>query len=94
MFSEICFFMECFFCFIFLSGFFGVVVGLFVLVGVMVVYVYLGVILFENKKIYYEIVVLVDKWGIDYVSFFLVMGLFVFLGVICFGIYFMICKVK
>lgn len=80
--------------FISLSGLSGVAAGLFALLGATAVYVYLGVTPFENKKTYYEIAASADKWGVDYVSFFLGTGLVVLLGAICSGIYFTTRKAK
>ena len=80
--------------FISLSGLSGVAAGLFALAGATAVYVYLGVTPFENKKTYYEIAASADKWGVDYVSFFLGTGSIVLLGAICSGIYFTTRKAK
>ncbi len=80
--------------FISLSGLSGVAAGLFALAGATAVYIYLGVTPFENKKTYYEIAASADKWGVDYVSFFLGTGLVVLIGAICSGIYFTTRKAK
>jgi len=80
--------------FISLSGLSGVAAGLFALAGATMVYIYLGVTPFENKMLYFETAASADKWGIDYVSFFLGTGLIVLVGAICSGIYFTTRKAK
>lgn len=80
--------------FISLSGLSGVAAGLFALAGATLIYVYLGVIPFENKRAYYVAAQSANKWGIDYVSFFLVTGAGVLLGAICSGIYFTTRKAR
>lgn len=88
---EICSIMECFFCFIFFSGFFGVVVGIWVLFGVVVVFWYLGVMFFEGI-IFYDCIF--DYFiGFDFISFFFFDVVLVLILVLAIGIYFMIWKV-
>ena len=80
--------------FISLSGLSGVAAGLFALAGATLVYAYLGLTPFENKRAYYLAAQSADKWGLDYVSFFLLTGSLVLLGAICSGIYFTTRKAR
>lgn len=80
--------------FISLSGLSGVAAGLFALIGAGLVYVYLGITPFENKRMYYIAAQTADKWGLDYITFFLLTGSFVLLGALASGVYFTTRKAK
>jgi hypothetical protein len=56
--------------FISLSGLSGVAAGMFALLGAAMVYIYLGLTPFAHKKMYYVVAESVDKWGMDYMTFF------------------------
>lgn len=80
--------------FISLSGLSGVAAGLFALIGAGLVYVYLGITPFENKRMYYIAAQTADKWGLNYITFFLLTGSFVLLGALASGVYFTTRKAK
>ncbi|MFT6707509.1 MAG: hypothetical protein ACJATF_002355, partial [Flavobacteriales bacterium] len=52
--------------FISLSGLSGVAAGIFALLGAAMVYIYLGMIPFAHKKMYYVVAETTHKWGMDY----------------------------
>ena len=68
--------------------------GLFALIGAGLVYVYLGITPFENKRMYYIAAQTADKWGLNYITFFLLTGSFVLLGALASGVYFTTRKAK
>lgn len=80
--------------FISLSGLSGVAAGLFALAGATMVYIYLGITPFENKRMYYITAQSANKWGIDYITFFLITGGSVLLGALSSGIYFTTRKAR
>ncbi|MGB1216358.1 MAG: hypothetical protein ACPG5P_00695 [Saprospiraceae bacterium] len=68
--------------FISLSGLSGVAAGIFALLGAGAVYLYLGITPWGGEKWYYVEDVNATKWGMDYLTFFiLVAGLVLFLSI-------------
>lgn len=80
--------------FISLSGLSGVMAGVFALLGAAMVYLYLDMSPFENKRLYYVAAANSTKWGMDYVTFFLLDAIFVLAGAVSFGIFFTSRKAK
>lgn len=80
--------------FISLSGLSGVAAGSFALLGAAMVYIYLGLQPFSNYKIFYAEALRNGKWGIDYVTFFLLDAALVFVLAVASGIYFTTRKAK
>lgn len=78
--------------FISLSGLSGVVAGLFALGGSAMIYLYLGMMPFTYKRPYYVQAKEVGKWGIDYMTFFYLVGAVVLFGAVSFGVFFTIRK--
>ncbi len=74
--------------FISLSGLSGIAVGIIALIGVSFVYIFLETVPFESKSVYYEEAFQIKKWGLNYVSFFILNAFFVITGATIFGIYF------
>lgn len=80
--------------FISLSGLSGVAAGVWALLGAAAVYVYLGLPLFSNKRLYYYDVLQNGKWGIPYEKFFLADALLVLFLAIASGIFFTTRKAR
>lgn len=80
--------------FISLSGLSGVAAGTVALIGAAMVYLYLGLPLFSNKHIYYYEVLNNGRWGIDYLTFFLLDAAAVFVLALAGGIYFTTRKAR
>ena len=74
--------------FISLSGLSGVAAGVWALLGAAAVYLYLGLPLFSNKRIYYYEVLENGRWGIPYETFFVLDAAIVFILAVASGIYF------
>ncbi|MEM9921460.1 MAG: hypothetical protein AAF990_25385 [Bacteroidota bacterium] len=80
--------------FISLSGLSGVAAGVFALAGAAMVYVYLGTTPFEHKQLYYVIAQTTSKWGLDYISFFLLDAILILVGALSCGIFFTTRKAR
>lgn len=80
--------------FISLSGLSGVVAGLVALAGAAVAYVYFGLPLFSGKNEHYYEVIRNGKWGMDYVTFFLLDAGVVFVLALAGGIFFTTRKAR
>ena len=80
--------------FISLSGLSGVAAGLFAIIGAALVYAYLDMIPFGGKHLYYVEAVNSTKWGMNYITFFLLDAAFILIGAISCGIFFTTRKAK
>lgn len=80
--------------FISLSGLSGVAAGTIALIGAAAVYWFLEISPFDQKRIYYVIARNTEKWGLDYISFFLLDAAAVFVLAISAGIYLTTRKAK
>ena len=81
--------------FISLSGLSGVAAGLFAIFGAALVYLYLDMTPFVGgKKLYYVEAIHSSKWGMNYITFFLLDAIFVLIGAISCGIFFTTRKAK
>lgn len=80
--------------FISLSGLSGVAAGLVALAGAAVAYVYFGLPLFSGKNEHYYEVIRNGKWGMDYVTFFLLDAGLVFVLALAGGIFFTTRKAR
>ncbi len=80
--------------FISLSGLSGVAAGLFALLGAALVYIYLGILPFQQQKLYYVVAESADKWGLDYITFFLLDATLVLALALAGGIFFTTRKAK
>lgn len=80
--------------FISLSGLSGVVAGSFALFGALMAYLYLGITPFDQQRIYYETVAGANKWGMDYITFFLVDATLVLIAALSVGIFFTTRKAR
>ncbi len=80
--------------FISLSGLSGVAAGLSALLGAAMVYLYLGIVPFQHKKMYYVVAENIDKWGMDYRTFFILDAALVLLVAVAAGIFFTTRKAK
>lgn len=80
--------------FISLSGLSGVAAGLCALVGATVVYIYLGISPFSGRHLYYVEALQAEKWGMNYITFFLLDATLVLLSALAFGIFFTTRKAK
>lgn len=74
--------------FISLSGLSGVAAGIFALLGAMMVYIYLGIRPFSGTYTEYIRTISLEKWGIDYISFFVLDASIVLIGAVTSGIFF------
>lgn len=74
--------------FISLSGLSGVAAGIFALMGAAMVYVYLGMVPFAHKKMYYVVAENTTKWGMDYMTFFFLDAAIVLLFALLGGVFF------
>ena len=80
--------------FISLSGLSGVAAGVIALAGAAMVYLYLGLPLFSNKRLYYYEVLKNGKWGLSYETFFLLDAGIVFVLALLAGIFFTTRKAR
>jgi len=80
--------------FISLSGLSGVGAGIFALLGAAAVYLYLDILPFAGKKLYYVTAQTTHKWGMDYLTFFALDAILVLLGAFAAGIFFTTRKAK
>ena len=80
--------------FISLSGLSGVAAGMFALLGAAMVYVYLEITPFDQKRLYYATAQNTFKWGMNYTTFFLLDALVMFIGAVSAGIFFTTRKAK
>lgn len=80
--------------FISLSGLSGIAAGIIALLGAGAVYWYLEMNPFDQKRAYYLAARSAEKWGLDYVSFFLLDALIVLLLAVSAGIFFTTRKAK
>lgn len=80
--------------FISLSGLSGVGAGIVALLGAAMVYVYLGILPFENKWEAYQEASFAPKWGLDYLTFFLLDAGIVFLLALAIAYFFTHRKAK
>lgn len=74
--------------FISLSGLSGIAAGIIALAGAGAVYLFLGIGPFDQKRLYYVTAKSIERWGLDYVSFFLLDALVVLLLAVSAGIFF------
>ncbi len=74
--------------FISLSGLSGVAAGVFALIGAAMVYIYSGTSPLNIKRPYYIPSPNYEKWGMDYITFFLVDAASVVILAVVFGYYF------
>ena len=80
--------------FISLSGLSGVVAGFLALIGAMMVYIYLEMYPFEYKLVYYEKAIGTEKWGMNYLEFFILDAGLVLIGAIFAGVFLTTRKAK
>lgn len=80
--------------FISLSGLSGVVAGIAALVGAALVYAYLGVSPFDQQRPYYVMAPEVHKWGMGYLTFFILDAVGVIILALSFGIFFTTRKAR
>jgi hypothetical protein len=80
--------------FISLSGLSGVAAGVWALLGAAAVYLYLGLPLFSNKRLFYYDVLQNGKWGIPYETFFILDAAVVFFLALASAIFFTTRKAK
>jgi len=80
--------------FISLSGLSGVAAGIFALLGAAAVYLYLDMSPFAGRKAYYVEALTTYKWGMDYMTFFLVDAALVLLLALASGIFFTTKKAR
>ena len=80
--------------FISLSGLSGVAAGLFAIFGATLVYIYLDMAPFDGKRLYYVEAIHSSKWGMNYITFFLLDIVFILIGAITCGIFFTTRKAK
>ncbi|MBI5917251.1 MAG: hypothetical protein HY842_17920 [Bacteroidetes bacterium] len=80
--------------FISLSGLSGVAAGVCALAGAAMVYLYLGLPLFSNQRLYYVEVLEQGRWGIHYATFFLLDAAAVFVLALASGIFFTTRKAR
>jgi uncharacterized membrane protein YgdD (TMEM256/DUF423 family) len=80
--------------FISLSGLSGVAAGTFALIGAAMAYIYLGISPFDGKHVYYIAAQTVDKWGMNYITFFFLDATLVMFAALAAGIFFTVRKAK
>ncbi len=80
--------------FISLSGLSGVAAGIIALAGAALVYLYLGIQPFDQKRIYYEFSRSATKWGMNYLTFFFLNASVVLVLAIASGIWFTTRKAR
>ncbi len=74
--------------FISLSGLSGVAAGIFALIGATFVYIYTGLTPFDGTRYYYIEAVGVEKWGMNYITFFLLDAVLVLIFALASGFFF------
>ena len=80
--------------FISLSGLSGVVAGIAALLGAALVYAYLGVNPFNQERPYFVMAPEINKWGMDYLTFFVLDAVGVIVLALSFGIFFTTRKAR
>ena len=80
--------------FISLSGLSGVAAGFWALAGAAAAYAYLGVSPLDSKQVYYQQAMQANKWGLDYISFFLLDAGLVLILALGSGIFFTTRKAR
>lgn len=80
--------------FISLSGLSGVAAGTFAMLGALMAYLYLEISPFDQQHVYYVSAVGADKWGMDYITFFLLDGTLVLIAALSVGIFFTTRKAR
>jgi hypothetical protein len=80
--------------FISLSGLSGVSAGMFALLGAAAVYWYLQIVPFDQKRIYYQLARNTERWGMDYISFFVLDAAIVLLLALAGGVFFTTRKAR
>ncbi len=80
--------------FISLSGLSGVAAGVCALIGAAAVYLYLDMPPFAAKRLYYVEAINADKWGMDYLTFFMLDAALVVAAAILSGVYFTTRKAR
>lgn len=80
--------------FISLSGLSGIAAGVIALLGASAVYWYLDLSPFDQKQAYYVAARNSEKWGLDYVRFFLLDGLLVLVLAFAAGVFFTTRKAR
>ena len=80
--------------FISLSGLSGVAAGLWALMGTAAAYLYLGISPLDSNRLYYHQAMQVEKWGLDYLSFFLLDAGLVLILALSSGIFFTTRKAR
>lgn len=80
--------------FISLSGLSGVAAGIVALIGAAMVYIYLEISPFDGNFVYYEMARSADKWGMNYITFFLLDATLVVILAFASGIFFTVRKAK
>lgn len=80
--------------FISLSGLSGIAAGVIALLGAAAVYWYLEISPFDQKVTYYQQARAIQKWGMDYVTFFLLDATVVLLLAVAAGIFFTTRKAR
>lgn len=79
--------------FISLSGLSGVAAGVFAIIGASMVYLYLDISPFDSRRYYVADPTMV-KWGMSYMTFFLVNAILIFVLALISGVYFTSRKAK
>ncbi|MEL6866144.1 MAG: hypothetical protein AAFP19_17075 [Bacteroidota bacterium] len=74
--------------FISLSGLSGIAAGIFALMGAAMVYIYLDISPFDNKRSYYIAAISAYKWGMDYLTFIILNAITILVCAISAGIFF------
>lgn len=80
--------------FISLSGLSGVAAGLFALIGGAAVYFYLDIMPFSGERTYYVEALRAEKWGMNYLTFFILDAILVLFAALAAGIFFTSRKAK
>lgn len=80
--------------FISLSGLSGVAAGLFALLGAIAVYFYLDLMPFSGERAYYVEALRTNKWGMNYLTFFMLDAILVLFAALASGIFFTSRKAK
>ncbi len=80
--------------FISLSGLSGVAAGVSALLGAAAAFLYLGAAPFSGQRPYYLVAVQAERWGMDYITFFLLDGVLVLMLALGSGIFFTTRKAR
>lgn len=80
--------------FISLSGLSGIAAGIIALIGVGFVYAFLETVPFESRGLYYPEAYQIKRWGLNYISFFILNAFFVITGATVSAIFFTYRKAK